>query len=59
MSRDKILEFIGNQDELTLIDLMRVYQGKEDIIEIMKEWEDDKLEEAAENMGYKNGQYVQ
>lgn len=54
MSRDKILEFIENQDELTLIDLMRAYQGKDDIIEIMKGWEDDKLEEAAENLGYEN-----
>ena len=52
MERDKIIQFLESQDELTLIDLMRAYLSKEGIIEIMKGWDDDILEEAAANLGY-------
>ena len=52
MERDKIIQFLENQDELTLIDLMRAYLSKDLIIEMMRGWEDDVLEEAAENLGY-------
>jgi hypothetical protein len=54
MDRKKMLEFLEGQEELVLIDLMRAYLGKPDIIELMKEWEDDKFEEALENLGYEN-----
>lgn len=52
MEREKIIHFLENQDKLTLIDLMRAYLSKEGIIEMMKGWDDDILEEAAENLGY-------
>lgn len=54
MNRNEIIDFLENQDELTLIDLMRAYLSKESIIEMMKGWEDDVLEEAAENLGYES-----
>lgn len=49
-----MIAFLENRDELTLIDLMRAYLGKEDIIELMKQWDDDKFENALENLGYEN-----
>jgi hypothetical protein len=52
MNRKKVFEFLENQDEQELIDLMRAYLSKESIIDMMKTWEDDVLEEAAENLGY-------
>lgn len=54
MNRNEIIDFLENQDELSLIDLMRAYLSKEGIIEMMKGWEDDVLEEAAENLGYES-----
>jgi hypothetical protein len=52
MDRIKMMNYLENQEELTLIDLMRAYLGKEDIIEIMSKWEDEKLKEALENLGF-------
>lgn len=54
MDRAKMMNFLENQEELELIDLMRAYLGKEDIIEIMSKWEDDKFEEALGNLGFEN-----
>ena len=54
MNKDKMIAFLENQDELTLIDLMRACLGKEDIIELMKQWDDDKFEDALDNLGYQN-----
>jgi hypothetical protein len=52
MNRDKIFEFLEHQGEEELIDLMKAYLSKVSIIDLMKTWEDDVLEEAAENLGY-------
>ena len=52
MNTKKVFKFLENQDEKTLIDLMSAYLSKESIIELMKSWEDDVVEEAAENLGY-------
>lgn len=52
MNREKIFEFLEYQGEEELIDLMSAYFSKVSIINLMKTWEDDVLEEAAENLGY-------
>jgi hypothetical protein len=52
MNRKKIIAFLENQGEQELIDLMRAYLSKESIIDMMKTWVDEVLEEAAENLGY-------